>query len=156
MVGPNVFDGFNLSHTTPYCYWLVQNFDSQLATEVEKTRFSEQALESCRNEFNAFRVTVNAKLDELNQSSQHWYLATQAAKKDVKNLQDEVTSLKGEIIGLQSHIDESQVVMEKLKTELAQILSSTSWRITAPLRAFNCGRLALLHWMKYSIFRVAK
>ena len=36
-VDPNVFDGFNLSRTTPYCYWLVQNFDSQLATEVEKT-----------------------------------------------------------------------------------------------------------------------
>ena len=101
-------------------------------------------------------MTVNAKLDELNQSSQHWYLSTQAAKKDVKNLQDEVTSLKGEIIGLQSHIDESQVVMEKLKTELVQILSSTSWRITAPFRAFKRGMLALLHWITYRIFRVAK
>ncbi len=150
--GPNYFDFFNLSgkSTGPYCLLLTKEIDV-LQADVAAKRDEIAALEtSKRDEIAALETSKQDEIAALETSKQDEIAALETSKQDEiaaleTSKRDEIaaleTSKRDEIAALETskrdEIAALETRVDNLRQDVEALNASTSWRITAPMRALS-------------------
>jgi FkbM family methyltransferase len=124
--GPNWFDSFQLGRSSAYA--------GQLAQDIAQKTYT---LEQLSQALDAARAEVVAQVDvrdrEIARAAQEY----SALQQSLATTQQSLATTQQSFDSAQQSLNATQQSLDSVNRSLAAVYRSTSWRLTAPLRAFK-------------------